>query len=181
MRRALKLHPDFPCPSVEGIEADVAQPRPGHLVLHYIVTGNIKDLRISPVTASARADELWRHTCFELFVRPSPYAAYHEFNVSPSTQWAAYQFSEYRSGMRPAIEIPAPRVAVRSDGGRLTLEVALDLSSLPRGADWRVGLSAVIEATDGRMSYWALMHPPGQPDFHHSDCFALTLAAASPP
>ena len=28
------------------------------------------------------------------------------------------------------------------------------------------------------MSYWALAHPPGKPDFHHPDCFALELPAA---
>lgn len=39
----------------------------------------------------------------------------------------------------------------------------------------RVGLCAVIEETDGTKSYWALRHPPGPPDFHHPDCFALTL------
>ena len=37
---------------------------------------------------------------------------------------------------------------------------------------WRLGLSAVIEDTSGRKSYWALAHPPGKPDFHHADCFA---------
>jgi hypothetical protein len=36
----------------------------------------------------------------------------------------------------------------------------------------------VIEETNGRKSYWALAHPPGKPDFHHSDCFALGLPAA---
>src|SRR3546814_9971873 len=41
----------------------------------------------------------------------------------------------------------------------------------------RVALSAVIEETDGTKSYWALRHPPGKPDFHHPDCFALALGA----
>jgi len=37
-------------------------------------------------------------------------------------------------------------------------------------------LSAVIEDDDGAFSYWALRHPPGKPDFHHPDAFALMLA-----
>jgi hypothetical protein len=49
---------------------------------------------------------------------------------------------------------------------------------VPAGeADWEVGLSAVIEAADGALSYWALRHPAGRPDFHHPDCFALDLPA----
>jgi hypothetical protein len=39
----------------------------------------------------------------------------------------------------------------------------------------RLGLSAVIEDIDGRLSYWALKHPPGKPDFHHPDSFALDV------
>ena len=38
-----------------------------------------------------------------------------------------------------------------------------------------VGLSAVIEEQGGVLSYWALRHPPGKPDFHHRDSFAMEL------
>jgi hypothetical protein len=54
------------------------------------------------------------------------------------------------------------------------LQAALELeglSALPRNIPWHLGLSAVIEDTNGGKSYWALTHPPGGPDFHHSDCF----------
>jgi hypothetical protein len=33
----------------------------------------------------------------------------------------------------------------------------------------------VIEEVDGGLSYWALAHPPGKPDFHDPNCFALEL------
>jgi hypothetical protein len=39
----------------------------------------------------------------------------------------------------------------------------------------RIGASAVIEDDGGALSYWALRHPPGKPDFHHPDAFALEL------
>jgi hypothetical protein len=35
----------------------------------------------------------------------------------------------------------------------------------------RLGLSALIEDSDGGKSFWALAHPPGAPDFHHADNF----------
>jgi len=47
----------------------------------------------------------------------------------------------------------------------------------PTVGDFHIGLAAVIEELDGTKSYWALAHPPGAPDFHHADCFALTLPA----
>ena len=149
------------------------RPRPGGLVLCYFVTGSISDLRLPPVTAAARTDELWRNTCFEVFVRTSPGAGYYELNFAPSTQWAAYRFDGYRSGMRAAVEISAPRVEVKTTPQCCALQASLDLARFPRDGRWRLGLSAVIEETSGRKSYWALAHPPGKADFHHADCFAL--------
>ena len=127
-----------------------------------------------PIVAAARTDELWRHTCFEAFVRPSTGSAYYEFNFSPSTRWAAYQFSSYRSGMRVATEIAAPRIEVRSSAETYTLQATLEFDGL--WSPLHLGLSAVLEETNGRKSYWALAHPPGKPDFHHADCFTLELS-----
>jgi hypothetical protein len=181
MRQALKRHPDSLCLAATHVEVDIAHPRAGSVVLCYVVTGDISDVRIPPVTAAARADELWRHTCFEAFVRASPDAGYYEFNFAPSTQWAAYRFGGYRSGMRVATEISAPRIEVQSSRECYMLRASLELdrlSMLPRDVGWRLGLAAVIEQTNGRKSYWALAHPPGKADFHHSDCFAYEIHPA---
>jgi hypothetical protein len=159
---------------------EIALPRPGNLVLQYVVTGTMSDLRIPPLNSPTRADDLWRHTCFEAFVRAPPAAAYYELNFAPSAQWAAYRFAGYRTGKSVASEMAAPRFNVRSDAGSYALKASLELgrlSNLPRDAAWHFGLSAVIEESNGRKSYWALAHPPGKADFHHSDCFAYELSA----
>jgi hypothetical protein len=73
-----------------------------------------------------------------------------------------------------------PRLEVQSNAECCRLQALLELdhlSNLPSGAVWRLGLSAVIEEANGRKSYWALAHPPGKADFHHSDCFAYKLPA----
>jgi len=167
--------------AVTHIDVEAARPLPGHLVLRYVVTGKIAGLRLPPVTAPMRADELWQHTCFEAFVRAPPGAAYYEFNFAPSMQWAAYRFGGYRAGMAVANELSAPRIDAESSDELYELRVALALDgmpSLPRDSAWRLGLSAVIEEASGRKSYWALAHPPGKPDFHHGDCFAQELPPA---
>jgi hypothetical protein len=181
MRQVLKLHPDSLCSAATHIEVDVARPRASSLVMRYFVMGKISDLHMPPVTASARTDELWQQTCFEAFVRISPGTGYYEFNFAPSTQWAAYWFSGYRTGMRVAAEISAPQIEMQSSRECYTLQASLELdrlSSLPRDAEWRLGLSALIEERSGRKSYWALAHPPGKADFHHPDCFVYELSPA---
>ncbi len=173
--RQLRLHPASLAFATKHIEVEVARPGANSLVLRYVVTGEISDLRLPPVTAAARTEGLWRHTCFEAFIRTSPGTVYYEFNFAPSTQWSAYRFRSYRSGMGVATEISTPRIEAQASSERYTLQASLkldDLSSLPPDICWRLGLSAVIEETSGRKSYWALAHPPGEADFHHSDCFA---------
>ena len=174
MHQDLKLHPDSRCDAVAAIAVEVSRPGSGQLRLTYLVTGEIEALSLPPLTVPARADELWQHTCFEAFVRAGPDSAYCEFNFAPSTQWAAYDFEGYRSGMTAA-EIPAPSIETKTGAGRYELTATVDL---PLQGTWRLGLSAVIEEASGRKSYWALAHPPGKPDFHHSDCFALEVPAA---
>jgi hypothetical protein len=174
MRQSLKLHPDSRCAAVTAIAVDVTRPRAETLLLSYQVIGAIADLRIAPVAAAARADELWRHTCFEAFVRPAPGEAYYEFNFAASTQWAAYAFDGYRRGMRATPEIGAPRIAVDCTPERFALRAALQLDRLPSGRR-ALGLAAVIEDESGRLSYWALAHAPGKPDFHCADCFTCEI------
>jgi hypothetical protein len=174
MRHTLRRHPDSRCVAATRIEVDVSRPSRDSLALSYVVHGNIGALRLPSITAPARSDELWQQTCFEAFVGSAADAAYYELNFAPSTQWAAYRFASYRSGMHVATEIVAPRIEVQSAPDRFTLQAVLSLdglSDLPRDLGWRLGLAAITEDTNSDKSYWALAHPPGKPDFHHFDCF----------
>src|SRR5882757_7475213 len=110
MRLLLKPHPDSPCAAVAQIEVEIARPRSDRLELSYIVAGQMNGIRMPAAVAASRGEELWQHTCFEAFVRASSGAGYYEFNFAPSTQWAAYRFSGYRSGMCVAAEISAPPI-----------------------------------------------------------------------
>jgi hypothetical protein len=177
MRRTLQLHPESSCFAVTHIDAEVLRPQAHNVIFTYVVTGTIADLAMPPVATSTRADELWRHTCFEAFVASSQSVAYYEFNFAPSTQWAAYRFSNYRTDLRVATEIDAPQITVRSNPEHYVLQASVELGQLLfcRCPALRIGLSAVIEETSGRRSYWALAHPPGKADFHHSDSFALQV------
>ena len=172
MRQALTIHPTSRCDAVTSIEVEALRPKPGLLTLTYALTGAVRDLYVPARTDPVRTDELWKRTCFEAFVLPETGAAYAEFNIAPSTKWAAYRFDRYREGMRDAGEISPLSVDVAATGTHLTLNVAFDLAVLPGfdiDADWRIGLTAVIEESDGRLSYWSLTHPLDKPEFHNAD------------
>ena len=99
---------------------------------------------------------------------------YREFNFSPSGEWAVYAFRGYRDGGMLEVEL-APGIVVRRTMNRLELDAKIHQDFLPPGRQLQMGLSAVVEDADGKLSYWALRHPPGKPDFHHTDAFVLQL------
>ncbi len=173
---ALTCHPTTPCNAVRAIRVEVCRSAAA-LELRYRAEGDIEELILPAVCAARRADRLWEHTCFEAFIRAGDGGGYVELNFSPSTEWAVYSFTDYRTGMTDA-GAAAPHISVQRDHGVLRLDVVIDLASLPqlpRDAELNLALSAVIEEADHRLSYWALTHPPGRPDFHHAEGFALGL------
>lgn len=91
-------HPDFAPLSVQGIDVMLACGGDGRWLVEYRVQG-AGDLVTPAPAPPRRADELWKATCFELFIRPEEGNGYYEFNFAPSGEWAAYRFGGYRAGM----------------------------------------------------------------------------------
>lgn len=176
--RDLLIHPDFRCGAISGLAVEVERPEPKRLRLHYRLGGVTAGLVMPPATAG-RADDLWKHTCFEAFVRVPEAAGYRELNFAAG-QWAAYRFDGYRAGMANAEIGPPGADLAGSGGGGFDILLTWDLD-LPGEATWEVGVTAVIEEADRGLSYWSLRHPPGKPDFHHADGFALEVPAPSRP
>jgi hypothetical protein len=172
---ALLPHPATPCEFVSSIDIDVER-QGDQLALRFAVTAQLARLRIPAEGPPLRADNLWRHTCFEAFVKSADCEQYLEFNFDPARRWASYRFDRYREGMAISDAAPSELTSTMRDD-RLTLNVVVPLTPLPLAASnrLRLGLSAVIETHAGELSYWALAHAPGKPDFHHVDNFLMEI------
>lgn len=148
------------------------------LTFHYALRAEMLHLRIPQTRSPGRADGLWNHTCFEAFIAAPGAPGYYELNFSPSGQWAIYAFDSYRKGMSPAAVTRPPELVIRRGDDRLELDATIslrELSALQRARTLKLALTAVLEDDGGNLSYWALKHAPGKPDFHHSDGFVLEL------
>jgi hypothetical protein len=172
----LSPHPGFRSGAVHAVSARVRRIPGGLLSIGYCLEGDLERIRVPPPGPWRRAARLWEHTCCELFVAREGSSAYHEFNFSPSGEWAACAFTRYREGGPLADEALNPRIAVRRGPQRLELDASVQLDRLSlAGTALALGLCAVLEQRDGTLSYWALKHPPGKPDFHHPESFALEI------
>ncbi len=143
----LVRHPDTPPGAIQAIDAELERV-PGGAVATFRTIGDVSRLVIPSVGAAERTDDLWRTTCFELFIAGEG-SGYREYNLSPSGAWAAYEFNDYRAGMRQA----SAEIEIQSTNDhRSLLMLAKIASEFPNPA--HIGLTAVIEEADGLLRYW---------------------------
>ena len=177
LNQSLICHPDAVSNAVRTVHVEIELHPQGTLHLHYELAGDLAQLRIPAPQPPIAVDGLWEHTCFEVFVAVEGSTSYHEFNFSPSGQWAAYAFSEYRE--RSAWTLShAPTISFFQSKDHLLLEAVIAAADLPQNLEakpFQLGLTAVIETNDGSRTYWALHHPQVHPDFHHCAGFILPL------
>lgn len=176
--RQLVCHPDTPTTAVKSIAVHLSEPHAAILALRFSLIGDLTRIRIPSPQPPRLRDRLWERSCFEVFMCVDMSTAYDEFNISPSGEWAVYHFRHYRQrSATPSYFSPDEFTRRDIEGG---IEMAFEIDLHPLDLDAKslsLGLSAVIEDKTGAMSYWALRHPAGKPDFHHADCFALELDA----
>lgn len=181
----LVQHPSSSDPYIESLEAEVWRPTPTRLRLKFVAEGDADHLRTfwPGACIPQRSDELWRRTCFEVFIREPSGEGYIELNMAPDGRWAAYRFDNYRAGMEPVEGVVIGYLEQHAWGHEYGLDLEIDLG---RVVDAHLGnplvlaVSAVLDHGGPSNTYWALTHPPGKPDFHHTDGFVLTLSPESP-
>ena len=174
---ALIAHPAHAPLGVTSVEAKIIGADREWLRLRWRIEG-AQGLIVPPFAGKGRADELWRTTCFELFLMPDGGPAYCEFNLSPSERWAAYDFAGYRNGMAERPATREPQTMIRQGSSFAIFDAAIPHDAVPAEA-CSMNFAAVIEEEGGVKSYWALCHPAAKPDFHDATCFVATLAAAA--
>lgn len=171
----LSFHPAHPPVSVRGIEARIIGCDAQWLRARWRILG-VSSLVVPAFAGRGRADELWKTTCFELFLQVPGSDAYVEINLSPSERWNAYDFTGRREGMTERAMPREPDCTMRLGTDMAIFDAAIPVTGLPP-APWRLGFTAVIEEEGGVKSYWALQHGGDAPDFHDPACFVLELAA----
>ena len=182
----LTCHPDTEQSALTEIRIWPGRKGTSWLSLVFRALGAMDQIEWPHTDASAngpwsRADRIWQHSCFEVFVSIPGETGYLEINLATNGLWAAYAFDGYRSGMQNEGMVILTEAYWRIDERRVQMTAVVELPERFRGRPLNLAASAVIESKDGTKSYWALAHPPGQPDFHHPTCFATTLPAPEMP
>jgi hypothetical protein len=172
----LHSHPASPCSAVETLSVTTQILADG-LHLRFELAATMSALRIPAAAQPGFANELWKHTCFEAFISADESPGYREFNFSPSAQWAAYAFTDCRQRDTRWQPAQALTISTQLTAHSLTLDATIPNVLIPDVASiLHIGLTVVVETSDGTLSYWSLAHTSERPDFHQRAAFTLRLA-----
>lgn len=147
------------------------------LNVHFNLSGEIQRIK-QPQSDNVppRRDNLWRHTCFELFVTTADNNQYWEYNINLPGHWNVYRFSGYRENQQPETRIDQiTGDLIRHDSNLLEFAVKAPLPVDLENHALLIGISCVIEDNEENLYYYALSHPSDKPDFHHRRGFSLTV------
>ena len=147
----------------------------------YRLNGATERVKYDALHASpSRKNELWRTTCFELFIKTPGRPEYWEYNLGPSGDWNVYRFTGYRSALQQEPLVTSISIGAEIVQSRLaSLQATVALPPLLVGQKLAIGISSVIEDTAGNLHYFALRHGGAKPDFHDPAGFVLSLDPAS--
>ena len=127
----------------------------------------INEILIPQKKVLVRANELWKSTCMELFLKNVKESNYQELNVSLDGKWNAYEFSGYRTEMEKSRSVSVSEVkSLDTNIFWVRFEFRDKLAS-----QLLINPASVIKNIDEGVTYFAPAHQEG-PDFHSFDSSA---------
>lgn len=129
----------------------------------YKIAGDLSSLILPSKKKSIFANDLWKTTCFELFLFENSSDHYYEFNFSPSHEWCCYEFSSYRN---KKCDVSDLRIQIDSDRKKDNYQMTVKLEFPNSITDYLSSPTAVTQ-TSKSLNYWAIRHVGDSPDFHH--------------
>ncbi|MFM9041400.1 MAG: DOMON-like domain-containing protein [Vulcanococcus sp.] len=149
----------------------------GELRLRYQLQAPVDLVQLpGPVSQPKRRHELWQTTCFEAFIAVAGSPHYWEINLASTEDWNVYELDDYRTGLKQEERVETITIQQQRDcsAGQLQLELSAQLKLdgiLESGQQLEGSLTAVLDAGDHGLSYWALEHRGNEADFHRRDSF----------
>ncbi len=120
-------------------------------------------------------EDLWKTTCFEIFLKNLNSNDYYEFNFNSQGDWNLFYFKDYREREKNFKHTVTVSVQNEKLLNKTTLMYKFDIAKLDKlNFPCQVNLSSVIK-TKSEISYWSQKHTGAKPDFHDSKNFSLLL------
>ena len=142
----------------------------GKIALSFLLKGNLDSYLFPKVEKIQRANELWKATCFELFLANDD-EVYYELNFSSSLAWNFYVLDAYRAESK-ALELeeePCISFTYKDDECSIVFELESEVLDFE---DFKYcNLATILLTRENERRFWAIKHLKDAPDFHNKNNF----------
>ena len=136
------------------------------LTLEFTVTGEIKSYIFNEPCEQTREDELWKKTCFELFIAHKNTPLYYELNISSSTNWNFYRFSDYKTAMKEEKNVSEPFIHSYKMQDKYRLSFEFDFYEELIEKELIFNLAVILLDTKGVRHFYSINRQEKTVDFH---------------
>jgi len=163
------LQPHTP---IDNINIDTSFELTKHQVfLTFTVSGVLENYIFSEKIKEKRAHELWKETCFELFLANSKEKGYYELNISPSMEWNFYYLHKYRAKVKEVEDISLTIDSYIKDNNYI-INVNMESKYLNFEDLNLYNIAAILLNKKEKRTFWALNSTNLTPDFHNKKFFS---------
>ncbi len=145
------------------------------LSLEFNIIGDIENYLFDKPSIQKRENELWKRTCFELFIAPKSKSNYNELNISPSSEWNFYHFSNYKIGMKEDKDISKPSIysSIRKNHYLLSCKFTINNKILEDKLIFN--LAVILLDKKGLRHFYSINRKRGVVDFHNREYWVYSL------
>ena len=139
------------------------------LFISFTVKGKVDEYYFPATSKPQRANELWKATCFELFLADSKAETYYELNFSSSLAWNFYALKHYRAEVSEVKLLNDPIIQVFEENESFKIELELE------GFDFSkfdiCNLTCILLTKENERTFWSSKKMDEKPDFHDRKYF----------
>ena len=139
------------------------------LCISFYIKGKLDNYNFPSKSEKKRANELWKATCFELFLANSKNEAYYELNFSSSLAWNFYYLSGYRADVKEVQNISNPQIEVYKSDNEFKIVIEMELETLEEFDSCNV--ACILLNKKNKRTFWSVQHHLNRPDFHNKKNF----------
>lgn len=141
------------------------------ILLSFLLKGEVDAYVMHEKLTLQRADELWRKSCFELFLADSTQEGYYELNFSPSLAWNFYYLSGYRAEVQEVETLQEPKIEIHQKEGLFEICFELELGEFSLEQFDCYNVATILLTQENERTFWSTKHLSTVPDFHHRENF----------
>ncbi len=141
------------------------------LFISFILHGKLDDYLFPKKSKPKRANELWKATCFELFLANSNEESYYELNFSSSLAWNFYYLKHYRAEVKEVKLLNEPIIEVFEEESSFKIELQLEGFGFEKFDSYN--LASILLNKKNERTFWAMEHPKEKANFHQRKTFKV--------